>query len=173
MPYKDSLFDLILKHVFRFQDVATLSEARIKAKDYGLGTYTDITGDDPGDLYLRRYYLYRGKRRPHLYLHHIIRSDYDRAPHDHPWSFTSIILWRGYIEHRQSVVNGETVKWHHRFYPGAMLHRTSRDLHRLELWKPAWTLVFSGEKVREWGFLTDDKGWIPWYTLKQYIKDMM
>lgn len=32
-----------------------------------------------------------------LYLHRFHRSDADEM-HDHPWSFWSLILWRGYVE---------------------------------------------------------------------------
>src|SRR6266478_4256458 len=51
--------------------------------------------------YLIRYFIYkpRTKGRGRIYLHHIMRSDYDRAMHDHPWSFKSILLWGGYREH--------------------------------------------------------------------------
>jgi hypothetical protein len=31
-------------------------------------------------------------------LHHLLRPDYDRCPHDHPWNFWSLILWGGYEE---------------------------------------------------------------------------
>ena len=33
-----------------------------------------------------------------LYVHHFLRSDQDRDLHDHPWHFTSLILWGGYVE---------------------------------------------------------------------------
>lgn len=161
-----------------------------------VGTNPDGT-ENPDDLYLRRYYLYRGPRRPHVYLHHIIRSDYDRACHDHPWDFTSLILKSGYFEYNETVVPGHpgntstpvsitigsctcsdtpngmsfiSREWRG---PGSMVQHKCTDLHRLELKKPAWTLVFTGPRKREWGFFTHDKGWIKWNTLYQYIKDMM
>lgn len=146
--------------------------------------YTDIFGvnadgtENKNDLYLRRYYVYRGKRRPHIYLHHIIRSDYERACHDHPWDFTSLILTGGYREHLATVTHWDTglekVSLTHRDKrAGNIVSHRATDLHRLELKKPMWTLVFSGEKKRLWGFQTTDKGWIPFNTLYQYLKDMM
>lgn len=35
-----------------------------------------------------------------VYLHIFFRSDQDRELHDHPWTFVSFILWRGYDEIR-------------------------------------------------------------------------
>jgi hypothetical protein len=143
----------------------------------------DIVGTNPDgtenfdDVYLRRYYVYRGKRRPHIYLHHIIRSDYDRACHDHPWGFTSLILWGGYLEHQEMACepdgDGGYFNWTTRRRPGTIIRHKATDLHRLELTKPAWTLVFTGPREREWGFRTTDKGWIPWKELYQYVRDMM
>jgi hypothetical protein len=144
--------------------------------------YMDIYGQNADgtenieDLYLRRYYLYRGKRRPHIYFHHIIRSDYDRAMHDHPWPFTSLILWGGYLEHQEAYERAGALGWYSwktRRRPGNIVRHKATDLHRLELTRPAWTLVFTGEREREWGFRTPDKGWVPWKELYAYIRDMM
>lgn len=54
--------------------------------------------------YLRRFYLFRAKwfglekYLGDLYLHHIIRSDDDPDPHDHPWSFRGFIIAGGYTD---------------------------------------------------------------------------
>ena len=162
LPYKDTVVDRVLKLLFNYQDVN--------------GQNDDGT-ENPDDLYLRRFYLYRGKRRPHVYLHHIIRSDYDRACHDHPWPFTSVILWGGYKEHQEYPISLPSGLVYHQWTvihtPGDVIRHKATDLHRLELTKPAWTLVFTGARERDWGFRTNDKGWIKWNTLYQYIKDMM
>jgi hypothetical protein len=52
------------------------------------------------DPYLHRWYLVR---RPEfgVFIHKFIRSDEDRALHDHPWNFFVIPVWRGYIEHSE------------------------------------------------------------------------
>jgi hypothetical protein len=147
-------------------------------------SYTDIFGinvdgtENKNDLYLRRYYVYRGKHRPHIYLHHIVRSDYER--HDHPWDFTSIILTGEYREHLATVSHWgddhgipEVFMTSRVKKAGDIVSHKAEELHRLELTKPMWTLVFSGKKTRLWGFQTTDKGWIPFNTLYQYIKDMM
>lgn len=108
-----------------------------------------IKGSD-GSPYLVRYHVlwtpfFRVK------LHHILRSDEDRELHDHPWAFTSVILWRGYVEvepHRTR-----------RVLPGSVVRHKATDSHRLILDHPAWTLVFVGGIRRTWGFQTED-GWV-------------
>lgn len=141
------------------------------------GIHSDGT-ENKQDLYLRRYYVYRGKRRPHVYLHHIVRSDYERACHDHPWDFVSLLLTGGYREHIATVAGwGDGIEEVFLSYrdkkAGAIVSHKCTEFHRLELEKPMWTLVFTGPRKRDWGFLTPDKGWIKWSTLYQYIKDMM
>jgi len=101
---------------------------------------------------LIRYFLFRSKFLG-VYLHSLCRSDEDRAHHDHPWAFISIILTQGYIEHTP-----QGKRWHG---PGSILYRPAKWQHRLELQKPAWTLVFRFRRVREWGFHCT-AGWIPW-----------
>ena len=39
-----------------------------------------------------------------VFIHKFVRSDEDRALHDHPWNFLVIPIWRGYIEHSDRVV---------------------------------------------------------------------
>jgi hypothetical protein len=75
--------------------------------------------------------------------------------HDHPWSFWSVILWRGYVEC--------TPGKRRRIWPGMILHRRPEWRHRVELLneKNAVTLVIMGRYVREWGFWTS-KGWQHW-----------
>lgn len=101
---------------------------------------------------LFRYFLFRSNWFG-VYLHRLCRSDEDRALHDHPWTFISIILTAGYIEHTPEGAN------QHR--PGAILYRPVLWQHRLELSRPAWTLVIRFRKFREWGFICPN-GWIPW-----------
>lgn len=50
--------------------------------------------------YMIRWYVIRTKFFG-LFIHKFIRSDFERALHDHPWSFIVIPIWRGYIEHSE------------------------------------------------------------------------
>lgn len=109
-------------------------------------------------------------------LHHILRSDEDRALHDHPWDFVSLILWGGYTEVTQwyspkgvDGLSGPRYDYfYRRFGPGNIIRRKASDLHRLELpeGKTAWTLVFTGPTLRSWGFHIPFEGWIPWKAAK-------
>lgn len=117
----------------------------------------DIHGPD-GTLYLRRRNLLRIPfLRWKLMLHHIIRPDYARELHDHPWWFLTFILWGGYSEitgdgeHRCRV-------WRFYFRRARFSHAITK-LHR----KSAWTLVLRGRRVRDWGFHTKC-GWQQWKT---------
>ena len=103
-----------------------------------------------------------------LRIHKIMRSDEGRDFHDHPFSFTSIILSGGYFEHRPGCRCGITregsTRWVagpcQRFYAPAIVRRKAEDFHRLELTRPAWTFVISSPYFRQWGFLLGDGRWI-------------
>jgi hypothetical protein len=101
---------------------------------------------------LTRYYLLDTKRAA-LYLHHLHTSDEDRALHDHPWSFVTLLLSGGYYEHTTT----ERL-WRRRF---SVLYRPAEWQHRLELVRPTWTLVLRLSRRREWGFITR-AGWLDW-----------
>lgn len=118
-----------------------------------------------GSLYMRRWRL-GPDWLPGLRVHQIVRSDDDRALHDHPFDFITFILKGGYWEH---LADGSRT-----FHgPGTVLFRRAEMLHRLELnrtWRviglcesddevPAWTFVIRGPHRREWGFDTL-KGWV-------------
>lgn len=107
---------------------------------------------------LTRYYLLE-TRWFAIYLHHLHASDEDRALHDHPWAFVTILLSSGYFEHIESAQRlGSTRIWRRRF---SVLARPAAWRHRLELVRPAWTLVVRSAYRREWGFITPN-GWQHW-----------
>lgn len=93
-----------------------------------------------------------------VYLHHLHTSDEDRALHDHPWSFVSILLTGGYFEWTDTQVDGLRRHWRR---PLSILYRPAEHAHRLELVRPVWTLVIRFRVRRHWGFFTRD-GWLPW-----------
>lgn len=137
-------------------------------------------GDDP---YLQRWYITPWRRwretykhspvlyhrllllvaklLPNLYLHRFLRSDDDRAHHDHPWLFNTSLLVHGVIhectisaggiEHRRCLLARD---WRFRWGPAP---------HRIELiTESCLTLFVTGPVVRDWGFHCRDAGWIPW-----------
>lgn len=101
-----------------------------------------------GDLYLTRWVILGSRNGPghKLYLHRFFRSDTEAALHDHPWPFWSLLLWPGYLEHTPGGV---------RFYfPLSLLRRPAEWRHRVELLPGCgcWTLIWTGERCRSWGF---------------------
>ena len=105
--------------------------------------------------YLRRWFLIPWNRRFNVYLHKFLRSDDDRALHDHPFDNVSILLRGSYLEH--------TPEGTFRRSAPAFVRRTAEQSHRIELidGKHVWTLFVTGRKVREWGFHCE-KSWRHW-----------
>jgi len=111
--------------------------------------------------YLRRWWLLPRNPVFNVYLHQFLRSDDDRALHDHPWANASVLLAGRYMEHtiaaggvqRRLLLEAGTVR----------VRLTGRMAHRVELVEgPCWTLFITGPRYREWGFHCPDKGWIHW-----------
>lgn len=117
--------------------------------------------DDP---YLRRWWIIPRNRFFNIYLNQILRSDDDRALHDHPWWNLSLILKGGYYEHTPCGLCGSPTchetRVKHRV-AGDVVFRGPKAAHRLVLTKPAWTLFITGPRIREWGFWCP-KGWVKW-----------
>ncbi len=86
--------------------------------------------------------------------HRILKSDLDRAFHDHPWSFVSIIVDGSYVE-VTPVIDGSGIyrgEKRVRYSQGDILLRGAKQLHRLELTAPVWTLFITGPWRQRWGF---------------------
>lgn len=113
-----------------------------------------------GVPYMRRWLL----RHPwgNVRLHNIRRSDSDRALHDHPFDFVSLILWGAYVEHRPATADPCGPTFERRYRMGQLNRCVAEQPHRLELREgPVWTLVFCQKKRRDWGFHSPD-GWVHW-----------
>jgi hypothetical protein len=143
-------------------------------------------------LYLRRFILLKTPWGG-VYLHHIVRSDWDRCLHDHPWGFRSLMLWGGYHEetpvdtelgchpvYRQPTLTVLTSQRRTRWYGvGSLRYVPAHFMHRVLLRPrydrfgyggrvgdpetPAWTLVFVTPKTRKWGFWKKG-GWVDYQT---------
>jgi hypothetical protein len=110
--------------------------------------------------YLRRWWVIPRNKFFNVYLHEFLRSDDDRALHDHPWANCSLLLHGSYtehtiaaggVEHRAVLVAGDLrLRW------------TGRIAHRIELHDgPCWTLFITGPRYREWGFHCSTR-WVHW-----------
>lgn len=136
------------------------------------------------DPYMRRWWVIPRNPLFNVYLHNVLRSDDDRALHDHPWVNLSLILAGGYAEVTPpgglSPLQAAQLELADRrvLLPGALRWRGPRSAHRLELipnicWPgtdhdvratPAvWTLFITGPRLRAWGFWCP-KGWVHWRT---------
>lgn len=94
-------------------------------------------------------------------LHVILRDDDDRALHDHPWPFVTIIMVNGYYE--ETKLSGGTSRVRYRA-PWTIHYRKAQYTHRVELTdpsRPAVTFVITGRKTRKWGFHCPE-GWTYW-----------
>lgn len=132
---------------------------RFRAPDFVIGK--------PGSAYMNRWYVIPRNRWFNLYLHEILRSDDDRALHDHPWVNCSIVLKGGYWEivPEQAPsfswpVPSTLDVWRGR---GSVVFRRPSSAHRLVIAgaSPCWSLFVTGPKVREWGFWCP-RGWKLW-----------
>lgn len=116
-----------------------------------------IGGED--NPYLRRWFIIPRNPVFNIYLHRFLRSDDDRALHDHPWWNLSILLQGRYVEH--SIAAGG-IHRHIERKAGDFKFRFARAAHRIELIDgPCWTLFITGPRLRNWGFHCP-KGWVPW-----------
>jgi hypothetical protein len=124
--------------------------------------------------YLRRHWLIPRNRLLNVYVHEFLRSDDDRAHHDHPWLFNASYLLEGeYVEHTIRA-GGVLVRTHRK--AGDWKFRWGKAPHRVELIgnegdppevpfveaAPCWTVFITGPRVREWGFYCMERGFIPW-----------
>lgn len=117
--------------------------ARMEIPDY----------NNPEQIYLRRLRIIQTPWFG-VYLHHIFLPDADRAPHDHPWPFASLVLRGGYSERIHPRPRQDLAQHHDRFHRSFSLHRTSCMVaHRILDLKPnTVTLVLVGPRRRDWGF---------------------
>ena len=116
--------------------------------------------------YMLRWWLIPRNRWFNIYLHRIVRSDDDRALHDHPWLNCSVVLAGGYREimpaARGPFKYGDAVVVHDR-KPGSVVFRSAKSAHRLivEDGAECISLFITGPRIREWGFYAPGR-WVHW-----------
>lgn len=115
-----------------------------------------------GEPYLRRWHIIPRNRWCNVYLHHFVRSDDDRALHDHPWPSLSFLL-KGKLSEVYRFDHAErgiaynawrSIQWMRPVY------RPAEHAHRLVVPEggEAWTLFITGPVRRAWGFYCPN-GW--------------
>ncbi len=123
--------------------------------------------------YMNRWWFFNGydhsiggKIRPHpwfpwsLRVHHILRRDFDKCPHDHPVNARTFILKNHYVEERD-----EGLYWREAGDSAAIKFG---EFHNIVHVPPegAWTLFILGRNKGEWGFRVNGKK-VPWH---DYLK---
>jgi hypothetical protein len=105
-----------------------------------------------------------------VYLHDIFEPDGDRDPHNHPWSFISIVLRGRYDEkffwNPEKSLNR---MWRRKSHKRFSAHRMdAHAAHRITYAAPGLkTLIIRGpRKPKGWGFFTSE-GYVPW---QEYVK---
>lgn len=113
-----------------------------------------------GGDYMERWFIIPRNAGPNVYLHRTLRSDDDRALHDHPWANSSLVLRGGYLEITPDNPLGVIRR------PGDVVQRDATARHRLVLGPESSnvSLFFTGPKVRDWGFWcgSDGETFVPW-----------
>lgn len=141
----------------------TLAEAEMARRQ------PDFVIGQGGVAYLERWHLARSETASSVYLHRILRSDDDRALHDHRGDNVSVILRGGYCEvtPRGCSIPGNPAEAQNTttmFYgEGEVIERAAESAHRLVL-EPGFTAVtlfITAPTRRAWGFWCP-KGWVHW-----------
>lgn len=121
----------------------------------------DFVIGGPQRPYLRRWWVLPRNRLFNVYLHQFLRSDDDRALHDHPWAFNASLILRGSYTEETIAAGGIRVRAVR--CAGSFKLRVGPAPHRVELHDgQCWTLFITGPRVREWGFHCPDAGWVHW-----------
>lgn len=100
-----------------------------------------------------------------IYLHDIFEPDGDRDPHNHPWSFISIILRGSYTElvypFPEKAIGSNLFYEEH--WKRFSFHRMGREsAHRITEASPGLkTLILTGPRRGNWGFFTP-QGFMEW-----------
>lgn len=100
-----------------------------------------------------------------VYVHDIHQPDTDRDPHNHPWTFWSLVLRGGYTEQLHPIPYVHVDTWRTNTWRRFSLHRMDRSsAHRIVHAQPGLkTLVITGRRRSTWGFFTQPwGGFVPW-----------
>lgn len=150
----------------RFETIEELAEW---AERYMASRPPDEVIGEESDPYLRRWLLFPKNPFQNQFLHEVLRSDDDRALHDHPWDNTSIGISGTCTE----VVGYTQEPWREalrrELTPGTVINRHATDSHRLLIPEGGRyvSLFRTGPKQRAWGFWCPGDGereprWVHW-----------
>ena len=121
------------------------------------------------ERYMRRWWLI--PRNPFLNVYfHVFEGPDEPVLHDHPWLNLSFVLKGSYFEYTPTRKDDPTELQRHVRKPGDLVLRGPRALHFIEPRGEGkvYTIFITGPRVREWGFLCPDRGWVHW---KNYVDE--
>lgn len=136
----------------------------------------EVIRDEDKEVYLRRWWIVPRNAYFNVYLHNMLKDD-DPILHDHMYASLSLVLTDGLEEVYCLRPDRSDNRWEHgdgRSTPkvqrrtireGQVVWRSSRMAHQLLVRRAAWTLFFTGPRIKEWGFWCP-RGWRHW---KQYV----
>jgi hypothetical protein len=92
-----------------------------------------------------------------VYLHDIHKDDGDRAPHNHPWSFLSVVLRGYYTEKLYPAPVDRPHRYVRQTHRAGSVHRMGREsAHRIVDAAPGLkTLILTGPRQSSWGFFVN------------------
>lgn len=101
-------------------------------------------------------------------LHKFNQSDDQRALHDHPWPFLTVIVAGGYwdvTKDEDGYVQMERLR------AGSIRYRPLGHIHTVKLGdKPSWSIVLTGRYQHRWGFyVTNSLGEPRFVNSKRYF----
>lgn len=143
---------------------ASLVEVQLWARSIMESRAHDFRIGPEDDPYMLRWWVIPRGVGPCVYLHKILRSDDDRAGHDHPWNNHTYVIEGGYDE----VIYNPAAPWRPidtiTRTPGDIVSRAATDTHRLIVPDGGYaiSLFVTGPKVRDWGFWCPSKRWVDW-----------
>lgn len=145
-----------------------LRKLKWNAYNQRYGLWSRMTLKDPaGAVYLKRLRIIQTPFFG-VYLHDILSPDSDRVPHSHPWSFVSLVLRGGYLEHVYfpgGPVLGKSYGLFRDRFRAHVFPSGGGQVHRIDAVLPKTkTLVVVGRRRDDWGFFVDGIGLVPWRT---------
>jgi len=101
-----------------------------------------------------------------VFIHYFNQSDKEQDEHDHPWDFSTLVLYGGYQELHDGQLKNRGLFSYKKF--------KAEHSHRVyKLFKKSCvTLAFIGRKRRDWGYQTN-KGWVDNQTYRNIKKENM
>lgn len=106
-------------------------------------------------------YVYRwtlGTPFGSIRVHNWKSSDDDRAHHDHPWSFLTVVLRGGYTDVSPTVIDKHSGVIRDHLRVGSVRYRAAEHVHTVQV-DPGGclTLLLTGPEKRFWGFWLRNK----------------